>query len=247
MLKEKTAVVTGGSRGIGEAIVYKLASLGANVAVIYAGNASAAENVCEKCKQKYGVDAKAYQCNVADFLAVKETVAKMKADFGTAQILVNNAGITRDGLLAMMKEEDFDAVLDTNLKGAFNMIRHMTGLFIRTREGCIINITSVVAQMGNAGQSNYAATKAGVEGFSRTLAREIGSRQVTINCVAPGLIETDMTDELDERLLNSMLDAVPISRLGQPEDIAAAVSFLASDEASYITGAIIPVNGGMYM
>ena len=147
MLKGKTAVVTGGSRGIGEAIVYKLASMGANVAVIYAGNAAAAERVCEKCRREYGVEAKSYQCNVADFSAAKETVAKIKADFGTAQILVNNAGITRDGLLAMMKEEDFDAVLNTNLKGAFNMIRHMTGLFIRAREGAIVNITSVAGMM----------------------------------------------------------------------------------------------------
>ena len=134
MLNGKTAVVTGGSRGIGEAIVYKLASMGANTAVIFAGNAAAAESVCAKCRKEYGVEARAYQCNVADFSAVKETVAKLRADFGTAQILVNNAGITRDGLLAMMKEEDFDAVLDTNLKGAFNMIRHMTGLFMRARE-----------------------------------------------------------------------------------------------------------------
>ena len=146
-----------------------------------------------------------------------------------------------------MKDEDWENVVDTNLTSVYRMSKRAVRGMMKARRGRIINITSVVAQMGNAGQSNYAATKAGVEGFSRTLAREIGSRQVTINCVAPGLIETDMTDELDERLLNSMLDAVPISRLGQPEDIAAAVSFLASDEASYITGAIIPVNGGMYM
>ena len=164
MLKGKTAVVTGGSRGIGAAIVCKLASMGANAAVIYAGNAAAAENVCEKCRQEYGVQAKAYQCNVADFSATKETVAKIKADFGTAQILVNNAGITRDGLLAMMKEEDFDAVLSTNLKGAFNMIRHMTGLFLRAREGCIINIASVSGMMGNAGQCNYSADEVCGEG-----------------------------------------------------------------------------------
>ena len=172
---------------------------------------------------------------------------EIESVYGAVQVLVNNAGITQDGLLMRMKDEDWDNVLDTNLTSVYRMSKRAVRGMMKARRGRIINITSVVAQMGNAGQSNYAATKAGVEGFSRTLAREIGSRQVTINCVAPGLIETDMTDELDERLLNSMLDAVPISRLGQPEDIAAAVSFLASDEASYITGAIIPVNGGMYM
>ena len=174
MLKGKTAVVTGGSRGIGAAIADKLASMGANIAVIYAGNTAAAESVCAECRQAYGVEAKAYQCNVADFSAVKETVARIKADFGTAQILVNNAGITRDGLLAMMKEEDFDTVLDTNLKGAFNMIRHMTGLFIRAREGCVINITSVSGMMGNAGQCNYSASKAGQKS-STIVAKASGS------------------------------------------------------------------------
>ena len=242
MLKRKTAVVTGGSRGIGEAIVYKLASLGANVAVIYAGNAAAAEKVCEKCRQEYGVDAKAYQCNVADFSAAKETVAKMKADFGTAQILVNNAGITRDGLLAMMKEEDFDAVLDTNLKGAFNMIRHMTGLFIRAREGCIINITSVSGMMGNAGQCNYSASKAGLIGLTKSVAKELAPKGIRCNAVAPGFIETDMTGSQTD---NPLLNMIPLGKMGETEDVAEAVAYLAT--AKYVTGEVLRVDGGIAM
>ena len=242
MLKGKTAVVTGGSRGIGEAIVYKLASLGANIAVIYAGNTTAAEKVCEKCKQEYGVDAKAYQCNVADFSATKETVAKMKADFGTAQILVNNAGITRDGLLAMMKEEDFDAVLDTNLKGAFNMIRHCTGLFIRNHEGCIINISSVAGMMGNAGQCNYSASKAGLIGLTKSVAKELASKGIRCNAVAPGFIATDMTGNQTD---NPLLNMIPLSRMGDTEDVADAVAYLAT--AKYVTGEILRVDGGIAM
>ena len=185
--------------------------------------------------------------DVRDSAQIDKLFEEIESVYGAVQVLVNNAGITQDGLLMRMKDDDWENVIDTNLTSIYRMSKRAVRGMMKARRGRIINISSVVAQMGNAGQSNYAATKAGVEGFSRTLAREIGSRQVTINCVAPGLIETDMTDELDERLLNSMLDAVPIGRLGQPEDIAAAVSFLASDEASYITGAVIPVNGGMYM
>lgn len=242
MLKGKTAVVTGGSRGIGEAIVYKLASLGANIAVIYAGNTTAAEKVCEKCKQEYGVNAKAYQCNVADFSAAKETVAKMKADFGTAQILVNNAGIIRDGLLAMMKEEDFDAVLDTNLKGAFNMIRHMTGLFIRAREGCIINITSVAGMMGNAGQCNYSASKAGLIGLTKSVAKELAPKGIRCNAVAPGFIATDMTGNQTD---NPLLSMIPLGTMGETEDVAEAVAYLAT--AKYVTGEVLRVDGGIAM
>ena len=247
MLKGKTAVVTGGSRGIGEAIVYKLASMGANVAVIYAGSRAAAERVCEKCKQEYSVEAKAYQCNVADFSAAKETVAKIKTEFGTAQILINNAGITRDGLLAMMKEEDFDSVLDTNLKGAFNMIRHMTGLFIRAREGCIINMASVAGIMGNAGQCNYSASKAGLIGLTKSVAKELAPKGIRCNAVAPGFIATDMTEVLTEEQKAGILGNVPAGRLGEPKDIAKAVAFLASDDAAYITGTTLHVNGGLYM
>ena len=242
MLKGKTAVVTGGSRGIGAAIAYKLASMGANVAVIYAGNASAAETVCEKCRQEYGVEAKAYRCNVADFSAAKETTAKIKADFGTAQILVNNAGITRDGLLALMKEADFDAVLATNLKGAFNMIRHMTGLFIRAREGAIVNIASVAGMMGNAGQCNYSASKAGLIGLTKSVAKELAPKGIRCNAVAPGFIETDMTGN---QAANPLLNLVPLGKMGKPDDVADAVAYLVT--ANYVTGEVLRVDGGIAM
>ena len=242
MLKGKTAVVTGGSRGIGEAIAYKLASLGANIAVIYAGNAESAENVCNKCKEDNGVEAQAYQCDVADFSAVKEAVTKIKADFGTAHILVNNAGITRDGLLAMMKEEDYDAVLDTNLKGAFNMIRHCIGLFIRNREGCIINITSVAGMMGNAGQCNYSASKAGLIGLTKSVAKELAPKGIRCNAVAPGFIATDMTDNQTD---NPLLNMIPLGKMGETEDVADAVAYLAA--AKYVTGEILRVDGGIAM
>lgn len=242
MLNGKTAVVTGGSRGIGEAIVYKLASMGANIAVIYADNAAAAEKVCKKCDQRYSVEARAYQCNVADFSAVKEAVVKIRADFGAVQLLVNNAGITHDGLLAMMKEEDFDAVLDTNLKGAFNMIRHMAGLFIRAREGCIINITSVSGMMGNAGQCNYSASKAGLIGLTKSVAKELAPKGIRCNAVAPGFIATDMTGNQTD---NPLLDMIPLGKMGEPEDVADAVAYLAA--AKYVTGEVLRVDGGIAM
>lgn len=242
MLNGKTAVVTGGSRGIGEAIVYKLASMGANIAVIYAGNAAAAEKVCKKCGQRYSVEARAYQCNVADFSAVKEAVVKIRADFGAVQFLVNNAGITHDGLLAMMKEEDFDAVLNTNLKGAFNMIRHMTGLFIRAREGCIINITSVSGMMGNAGQCNYSASKAGLIGLTKSVAKELAPKGIRCNAVAPGFIATDMTGNQTD---NPLLNMIPLGKMGEPEDVADAVAYLAA--AKYVTGEVLRVDGGIAM
>ncbi len=242
MLKGKTAIVTGGSRGIGEAIVYKLASLGVNVAVIYAGNTSAAEKVCQTCKEKYEAEVKAYQCNVADYANVKETVDAVKKDFGTVHILVNNAGITRDGLLAMMKEEDFDAVLDTNLKGAFNMIRHCAGLFIRNKEGCIINITSVSGIMGNAGQCNYSASKAGLIGLTKSVAKELASRGIRCNAIAPGFIATDMTDNQKE---NPLIGMIPLGRMGEPEEVAEAVVYLAG--AKYVTGEVLRVDGGIAM
>lgn len=242
MLKGKTAVVTGASRGIGEAIAYKLASMGANIAVIYAGNAEAAEKVCTKCKQENGVEAKAYQCDVANFTAVKETVAKIKTDFGTAHILVNNAGITRDGLIAMMKEEDYDAVMDTNLKGAFNMIRHCTGLFIRNREGCIINITSVAGMMGNAGQCNYSASKAGLIGLTKSVAKELAPKGICCNAVSPGFIATDMTGNQTD---NPLLNMIPLGKMGKTEDVADAVAYLAT--AKFVTGEVLRVDGGIAM
>ena len=217
MLKGKVAVITGGSRGIGAAIAYKLASLGADIAVIYAGNSQAAQRVCDKCTNEYGVKAKAYCCDVSSFETVKQTVADIKADFGTAHILVNNAGITRDGLTAMMKEEDFDAVMNTNLKGAFNMTRHMTGLFLRNREGCIINITSVAGLMGNAGQSNYSASKAGLVGLTKSVAKELAPRGIRCNAIAPGFIKTDMTEMQAD---NPLLNMIPLGKMGDAQDVA---------------------------
>lgn len=242
MLKGKTAVVTGGSRGIGRAIAYKLASMGANIAVIYAGNAEAAETVCRRCAEETRVKARAYQCDVADFTAVKETVARIRADFGTVHILVNNAGITRDGLLAIMKEEDYDAVVDTNLKGAFNMIRHCAGLFIRNREGCIINITSVAGLMGNAGQCNYSASKAGLIGLTKSAARELAPKGIRCNAIAPGFIATDMTGSQTD---NPLLGTIPLGRMGEPEDVAEAAAYLAT--AKYVTGEVLRVDGGIAM
>ncbi len=241
MLKGKVAIVTGGSRGIGGAIARRFASMGANIAVIYAGNAEAAQQVCEACGE-YGVKARAYRCDVADFEAAKETVAAVKADFGTVHILVNNAGITRDGLLAMMKEEAFDTVLDTNLKGAFNMIRHCTGLFIRNREGCIINISSVAGLMGNAGQCNYAASKAGLIGLTKSVAKELAPRGVRCNAIAPGFIRTDMTEAQGD---NPLLNMIPMGRMGETEDIAQAAAYLAT--ANYVTGEVLRVDGGIAM
>lgn len=242
MLNGKVALVTGASRGIGAAIAEKLASLGANVAVIYAGNEQAANAVCEKCIGQYGVQAKAYRCNVASFDEVKSTVAAVKADFGTVHILVNNAGITRDGLTAMMKEEDFDSVIDTNLKGAFNMIRHCTGLFLRNREGCIVNISSVAGIMGNVGQSNYSASKAGLIGLTKSVAKELAPRGIRCNAIAPGFIKTDMTGEQTD---NPLLSMIPLGRMGEPSHIADAVAYLVG--AEYVTGEVLRVDGGIAM
>ena len=244
MLTGKVAVVTGGSRGIGAAIAKKLASLGADVAVLYAGNQELADAVCGECRSQYGVRAQAYRCDVADFQASKEAVAQIKADFGTVNILVNNAGVTRDGLIATMREQDFDAVLDTNLKGAFNMIRHCCGIFIRNRGGRIINVSSVSGMIGNAGQANYSASKAGIIGLTKATAKELAPRGVTCNAVAPGFVATDMTKNLalDEKTITS---AIPLGRLGRPEEVAEAVAFLAG--ADYITGEVLRVDGGIAM
>ncbi|WP_458862483.1 3-oxoacyl-[acyl-carrier-protein] reductase [Acidaminobacterium chupaoyuni] len=242
MLKGKIAVVTGGSRGIGAAIALKLAREGADIAVIYAGNREAAEKICGQCAAEYGVHAKAYCCDVADFEAVKQTVGEIKKEFGTVHILVNNAGITRDGLAAMMKEEDFDAVMDTNLKGAFHMIRHCIGMFLRNREGAIINIASVSGLLGNAGQCNYAASKAGLIGLTKSIAKELAPKGIRCNAVAPGFIQTDMTQTQTE---NPLLAQIPLGKMGQPEDVAEAVAYLAA--ARYITGEVLRVDGGIAM
>lgn len=242
MLKGKTAIVTGGSRGIGAAIVHKLASLGADVAILYAGNTEAAEAVCCRCGQAYGVKIKAYRCDVSDFSKTKEITAQIKEEFGAVHILVNNAGITKDGLLARMKEEDFDAVLQTNLKGAFHMMRHCVGFFLREREGCIINITSVAGIMGNAGQCNYAASKAGLIGLTKSTARELAAKGIRCNAVAPGFIATDMTEMQTE---NPLCERIPLGRMGDVEDVAEAVAFLVT--AKYITGEVLRVDGGLAM
>ena len=241
-LNGKTALVTGASRGIGRAIALRLAEDGANVAVIYAGSADKAEAVVNEITA-LGVNAKAYRCNVADSAAVNETVKAVTNDLGKIDILVNNAGITRDGLMLRMKDEDFDAVLDTNLKGAFNMIRACYSGFIRKKSGRIINISSVSGIMGNAGQANYSASKAGVSGLTKSVARELASRGITCNAVAPGFIQTDMTENLGDN--NPLLNSIPLGRMGKPEDIAAAVAFLASDSAAYITGEVLKVDGGL--
>lgn len=241
-LNGKTALITGASRGIGRAIALRLAEDGANVAVIYAGSADKAEAVVNEITA-LGVNAKAYQCNVADSAAVNETVKAVTNDLGKIDILVNNAGITRDGLMLRMKDEDFDAVLDTNLKGAFNMIRACYSGFIRKKSGRIINISSVSGIMGNAGQANYSASKAGVIGLTKSVARELASRGITCNAVAPGFIQTDMTENLGDN--NPLLNSIPLGRMGKPEDIAAAVAFLASDSAAYITGEVLKVDGGL--
>ena len=241
-LNGKTALVTGASRGIGRAIALRLAEDGANVAVIYAGSADKAEAVVNEITA-LGVNAKAYRCNVADSAAVNETVKAVTNDLGKIDILVNNAGITRDGLMLRMKDEDFDEVLDTNLKGAFNMIRACYSGFIRKKSGRIINISSVSGIMGNAGQANYSASKAGVIGLTKSVARELASRSITCNAVAPGFIQTDMTENLGDN--NPLLNSIPLGRMGKPEDIAAAVAFLASDSAAYITGEVLKVDGGL--
>ena len=241
-LNGKTALVTGASRGIGRAIALRLAEDGANVAVIYAGSADKAEAVVNEITA-LGVNAKAYRCNVADSAAVNETVKAVTNDLGKIDILVNNAGITRDGLMLRMKDEDFVAVLDTNLKGAFNMIRACYSGFIRKKSGRIINISSVSGIMGNAGQANYSASKAGVIGLTKSVARELASRGITCNAVAPGFIQTDMTENLGDN--KPLLNSIPLGRMGKPEDIAAAVAFLASDSAAYITGEVLKVDGGL--
>lgn len=241
-LANKTALVTGGSRGIGRAIAEAFALRGADIAVLCSGNEQAAAEVCDLIRTRYGVCTGYYLCDVSDFAKAKETVNKVREDFGGIQILVNCAGITRDGLILRMKEEDFDRVIDVNLKGTFVMTRHCSGIFLRQREGCIINISSVVGLMGNAGQTNYAASKAGVIGLTKSVAREFAGRGIRCNAIAPGFIETDMTKGLARE---GLTEKIPLGKIGRPEDVALAAVYLA--EASYVTGAVLSVDGGLSM
>ena len=242
----KSALVTGASRGIGRSIALQLAEEGYNVAVNYAGSKEKAEAVVEEIKAK-GVDSFAIQANVADADEVKAMIKEVVSQFGSLDVLVNNAGITRDNLLMRMKEQEWDDVIDTNLKGVFNCIQKATPQMLRQRSGAIINLSSVVGAVGNPGQANYVATKAGVIGLTNSAARELASRVITVNAVAPGFIVSDMTDALSDELKEQMLTQIPLARFGQDTDIANTVAFLASDKAKYITGQTIHVNGGMYM
>jgi 3-oxoacyl-[acyl-carrier protein] reductase len=242
----QVAIVTGAGRGIGHAIALRFASEGARVAVVSRTEQNALKTA-EEINAKYPGLAKAYAVDVAQSAAVKKLGEQIIADFSRVDILVNNAGLTRDGLFMRMSEEDWDMVLDTNLKGAFNFIQAIIRPMLKQRSGHIINIASVAGLMGNAGQANYAASKAGLIGLTKTIAREVASRGITCNAVAPGFITTDMTDVLPEAVKTGVVDQIPLARFGQPDDIASAVAFLASSEAKYITGQTLTVDGGMVM
>ena len=244
MLKGKTAIVTGGYRGIGAAICKRFAEQGANIALLYAGNTQKAEET-KAALQEMGVKAEAYQCNVADAEQVAAVCKQIIKDFGGADILVNNAGITKDKLVPMMKVPDFDSVVDTNLKGAFYMIKQLYPVFMKQKSGKIINISSVSGLMGNPGQTNYSASKAGLIGLTKSVAKELASRNVNCNAIAPGFVATDMTENLSEN--NALVDHIPMKRFAQPEDIANLALFLASDQSDYITGEVIRIDGGLAM
>ena len=246
LLEGKTALVTGASRGIGRAIAETLAAQGAKVAINYAGNVKAAEEAKEAIEAAGG-EAILVKADVSDPAAVQEMISTVTEAFGQIDILVNNAGITRDGLLMRMKDEDWDAVISTNLKGVYNCTKAVTKLMMKKRYGRIVNMTSVVGITGNAGQTNYSAAKAGVIGFSKSAAKELSSRGITVNMVAPGFIDTDMTAVLPEKVKEEMAAGIPLGRIGKAQDVANAVLFLVSDQASYITGQVVNVDGGMVM
>ena len=245
-LEGKVALVTGGSRGIGKAIALELARRGADVAIGYAGNTAAAESAVAEL-ESLGRKALAVQADVADTAAVEAMVKQVVTEFGKVDMLVNNAGITRDGLLMRMKDTDWDAVISTNLKSVFNTTKAVIKFMMKQRSGRIVNISSVVGVMGNAGQANYAAAKAGIIGFTKSVAKEVGARGITCNAIAPGFVKTDMTAVLPEKVTEAMLTTIPLGRAAEPEDIAKAVAFLVSDDAAYITGQTLHVDGGMVM
>jgi 3-oxoacyl-[acyl-carrier protein] reductase len=246
MLKEKVAIVTGASGGIGKAIAIAYAKEGAAVAIHYNGNQAKAEAVKAEI-ESFGGKAEVFQCNVADFNETKTFIQSVKKTFGRIDILVNNAGITKDGLLMAMSEEDFDDVIDTNLKGTFNCIRFASRIMMKQRYGRIVNITSVSGVAGNAGQANYSSSKAGIIGLTKSAAKELASRNITSNAIAPGFVETEMTEVLSDEIKENAKKIIPLGKFAKPEDIANAAVFLASDKASYITGQVLLVDGGMVM
>lgn len=244
LLENKTALITGASRGIGKGIAIEFARQGANVAFTYNSSAEAAKQL-EKELETYGIKARGYQSNAADYEAAQELVSTVLGDFENLDILVNNAGITKDNLLMRISEEDFDKVIEVNLKSVFNMTKAVIRPMLKQRSGSIINMSSVVGVKGNAGQANYAASKAGILGFTKSVALELGSRNVRCNAIAPGFIETEMTADLDPKTVEGWRSAIPLKRGGTPEDVANACVFLGSDLSSYITGQTLNVDGGM--
>ena len=244
MLKNKIALITGAGRGIGRAIAIALAKEGAEVVINYNGSEERAKEVKQTIEENGG-KASIYKCNVSDFAACEAMINDIVKEYGHLDILVNNAGITKDGLIMKMKEEDFDSVLNVNLKGTFNTIRHSARQMLKQRSGKIINISSVSGILGNVGQANYAASKAGVIGLTKTMARELGSRGITVNAIAPGFVDTEMTEVLSEEIRENACKQIILGRFGKPEDIANTAVFLASDKADYITGQVISVDGGM--
>ena len=244
LLEDKTAIITGGSRGIGKGIAMIFAQHGANVAFTYSSSIESANSLVKELIN-YGVKVKSYQSNAANYKESQDLVENVLKDFGSIDVLVNNAGITKDNLLMRMGEEDFDKVIEVNLKSVFNMTKAVQRTMLKQRKGSIINMSSVVGVKGNAGQSNYAASKAGIIGFSKSIALELGSRNIRSNVVAPGFIETEMTAKLDEKTIDVWRNSIPLKRGGSPEDIANACVFLASDLSAYVTGQTLNVDGGM--